>query len=170
MAKNIINTKRGFTIIEVVLVLAIAGLIFLMVFIALPNMQRSQRDSQRRQDYAALGANIMNYIANNNGNLPAASDAGVTLAANSYINTTGKDQSGNSYTLKAVTCSSSSTAGPCKTAVSPLTSNTGAQVWVVINAECDSTAQGKAKAATSGRKYAIVGQLETGVYCQNSSD
>ncbi|MBQ3261101.1 type II secretion system protein, partial [Candidatus Saccharibacteria bacterium] len=31
-----INFKKGFTIIEVVLVLAIAGLIFLMVFIALP--------------------------------------------------------------------------------------------------------------------------------------
>ena len=37
------NTK-GLTIIEVVLVLAIAGLIFLMVFIALPALQRNQRD------------------------------------------------------------------------------------------------------------------------------
>ncbi|MBQ6130136.1 type II secretion system protein, partial [Candidatus Saccharibacteria bacterium] len=33
------KSYKGFTIIEVVLVLAIAGLIFLMVFIALPNMQ-----------------------------------------------------------------------------------------------------------------------------------
>ena len=40
--------KGGFTIIEVVLVLAIAGLIFLMVFIALPALQRSQRDTERR--------------------------------------------------------------------------------------------------------------------------
>ena len=36
--------KKGFTIIEVVLVLAIAGLIFLIVFITLPAMQRGQRD------------------------------------------------------------------------------------------------------------------------------
>ncbi|MCL2869540.1 prepilin-type N-terminal cleavage/methylation domain-containing protein, partial [Candidatus Saccharibacteria bacterium] len=36
------KTRQGFTIIEVVLVLAIAGLIFLMVFIALPALQRSQ--------------------------------------------------------------------------------------------------------------------------------
>ena len=49
MAKNI-KTKKGFTIIEVVLVLAIAGLIFLMVFVALPQLQSSQRDTQRRQD------------------------------------------------------------------------------------------------------------------------
>ena len=31
--------NKGFTIIEVVLVLAIAGLVFLMVFIALPSLQ-----------------------------------------------------------------------------------------------------------------------------------
>ena len=36
--------QKGFTIIEVVLVLAIAALIFLMVFIALPALQRNQRD------------------------------------------------------------------------------------------------------------------------------
>ena len=34
--------NKGFTIIEVVLVLAIAGLIFAMVFIALPSMQRGR--------------------------------------------------------------------------------------------------------------------------------
>lgn len=34
--KNQNSTKKGFTIIEVVLVLAVAGLIFLMVFLALP--------------------------------------------------------------------------------------------------------------------------------------
>ncbi len=42
------QTNKGFTIIEVVLVLAIAGLIFLMVFIALPALQRNQRDTQRK--------------------------------------------------------------------------------------------------------------------------
>ena len=41
MAKQNINSKKGFTIIEVVLVLAIAGLIFLMVFVALPALQRA---------------------------------------------------------------------------------------------------------------------------------
>lgn len=42
--------RTGFTIIEVVLVLAIAGLIFLMIFIALPSLQRSQRDQTRKND------------------------------------------------------------------------------------------------------------------------
>lgn len=52
--KNQNLAKKGFTIIEVVLVLAIAGLIFLMVFLALPVLQRSQRDTQRKQDIAMV--------------------------------------------------------------------------------------------------------------------
>lgn len=61
----------GFTIIEVVLVLAIAGLIFMMVFIALPALQRSQRDTQRRENIGRVTQAIMNYETNNNGRLPA---------------------------------------------------------------------------------------------------
>ena len=50
MKKEIKKFNKGFTIIEVVLVLAIAGLIFLMVFIALPALQSSQRNTQREQE------------------------------------------------------------------------------------------------------------------------
>ena len=61
-------SRQGFTIIEVVLALAIAGLIFLMVFIALPALQRSQRDSQRKRDIDRFFAAIQNYQSNNNAN------------------------------------------------------------------------------------------------------
>lgn len=64
------GTRSGFTIIEVVLVLAIAGLIFLMVFIALPALQRSQRDTQRRNDIGKITSQILQYQTNNNGRLP----------------------------------------------------------------------------------------------------
>ena len=64
------NNKKGFTIIEVVLVLAIAGLIFLMVFIALPALQRSQRNTQRRQDMSRFVSAITTYASNNKGKLP----------------------------------------------------------------------------------------------------
>ena len=62
--------RKGFTIIEVVLVLAIAGLIFLMVFLALPALQMSQRDTQRRHDVAMIAAAVRQYMKNNNGNPP----------------------------------------------------------------------------------------------------
>lgn len=52
------QSKKGFTIIEVVLVLAIAGLIFLMVFIALPALQRSQRDQARKNDASVVASAI----------------------------------------------------------------------------------------------------------------
>ena len=63
------NNKRGFTIIEVVLVLAIAGLIFLMVFIALPALQRSQRNTRRRQDMARILSAVVDYQSAN-GKIP----------------------------------------------------------------------------------------------------
>ena len=64
------KTKKGFTIIEVVLVLAIAGLIFMMVFLALPALQRAQRDTQRRDDMARFAAQVAQYQANNRGRVP----------------------------------------------------------------------------------------------------
>lgn len=79
--------EKGFTIIEVVLVLAIAGLIFMMVFIALPALQRSQRDTQRKNDLSRAMTAVMNYQGANRGSLP--SDWG-TFTSN-YLTTTGSD-------------------------------------------------------------------------------
>ncbi|MBR3228979.1 type II secretion system protein [Candidatus Saccharibacteria bacterium] len=74
MAKANINSKQGFTIIEVVLVLAIAGLIFLMVFVALPALQRSQRDTARRNDMSRVDTSLVQYQTNHSNqavNLPS---------------------------------------------------------------------------------------------------
>lgn len=67
---NTLTNKKGFTIIEVVLVLAIAGLIFLMVFIALPALQRGQRDSQRQSDISQVATQISNFQNSNRGAIP----------------------------------------------------------------------------------------------------
>ncbi|MBP6925150.1 type II secretion system protein [Candidatus Saccharibacteria bacterium] len=73
---NSSSQKPAFTIIEVVLVLAIAGLIFLMVFIALPALQRNQRDTQRKNDMSRLKTAIDSYKANNRGKVPNTSIIG----------------------------------------------------------------------------------------------
>lgn len=70
MPKNLQKSKRGFTIIEVVLVLAIGGLIFMMVFIALPALQRSQRDTQRTSDMSRFMTQLTQYQSNNRGAIP----------------------------------------------------------------------------------------------------
>ena len=80
MAKQNINSKEGFTIIEVVLVLAIAGLIFLMVFVALPALQRSQRDTARRNDMSRVDTSLVQYQTNHSNqssNLPNVESASV---------------------------------------------------------------------------------------------
>ncbi len=65
------NTKKGFTIIEVVLVLAIAALIFLMIFVALPALQRGQRNTARKNDVGTIASAINTYRSNRGGALPA---------------------------------------------------------------------------------------------------
>ena len=102
---NKLQTKKGFTIIEVVLVLAIAGLIFLMVFIALPALQRNQRDTQRKNDLSRIQSAINSFQANNRGAIPTI--AGNTLSGNfvaSYLSVGGdtfQDPNGNPYRFQA---------------------------------------------------------------------
>lgn len=97
MAKQNINSKQGFTIIEVVLVLAIAGLIFLMVFVALPALQRSQRDTARRNDMSRVDTSLIQYQTNNqdtgNGDLP---EPGVWTPPAANTNDAGKFMIGES--------------------------------------------------------------------------
>ena len=96
------NERGGFTIIEVVLVLAIAGLIFLMVFIALPTLQRSQRDTQRRNDLARISTQITQYQTNNNGRLPG--DGSVAPSEELNFATLGWCESTSSTTSNPAEC------------------------------------------------------------------
>ncbi len=64
--------KKGFTIIEVLIVLAIAGLILLIVFLAVPALQRNSRNTQRKNDVAGLLGAFSEYTNNNNGTFPTA--------------------------------------------------------------------------------------------------
>jgi prepilin-type N-terminal cleavage/methylation domain-containing protein len=70
------KSNQGFTIIEVLIVLAIAGLILLIVFLAVPALQRNSRNTQRRNDVSALLAGVQEFANNNNGTLPTGWDAG----------------------------------------------------------------------------------------------
>jgi prepilin-type N-terminal cleavage/methylation domain-containing protein len=64
------NNKDGFTIIEVMIVLAIAGLILLIVFLAVPALQRNARNTSRKNDISSLGSAISEYVDNQNGAVP----------------------------------------------------------------------------------------------------
>jgi prepilin-type N-terminal cleavage/methylation domain-containing protein len=77
MKKITVKNKNGFTIIEIVLVLAIAGLIFLMVFLALPALQRSQRNQLYKNNLSLVISALQNYRSNNGGRrIPATGNDG----------------------------------------------------------------------------------------------
>jgi prepilin-type N-terminal cleavage/methylation domain-containing protein len=71
MLKHLQKTKdqKGFTIIEVLIVLAIAGLILLIVFLAVPALQRNSRNTARRNDVSRILGAIQEVADNNQGKI-----------------------------------------------------------------------------------------------------
>ncbi len=63
--------QSGFTIIEVMIVLAIAGLILVVVLVAIPQLQRNQRNNARQSNLSRVVTEVNNYSGNNNGRIPS---------------------------------------------------------------------------------------------------
>ena len=67
---NTSKAKSGFTIIEVLIVLAIAGLILLIVFLAVPALQRNSRNTAIKNDVQNVVGGVAEFQAANNGATP----------------------------------------------------------------------------------------------------
>lgn len=151
------NNKKGFTIIEVVLVLAIAGLIFLVVFLALPALQKGQRDTQRKNDLSRFMSQLANYQSNNQGNVPAATSTAVTDFVTRYLTPNGESFSdpttGALYTVTA------------QTTLANLPSSNG-DIYYYAGARCNGEA---APSAGTARQVAVAIKLERGtLLCQQN--
>ncbi len=162
---------KGFTIIEVVLVLAIAGLIFLMVFIALPTLQRNQRDTQRRDDVARIKAQVNQYQANLKGVIPSDSTAGCAIAAGNagdfisrYLET---GAAANTFVDPAGTPYRSAS---CIAPINPMTAAAPVGQWFFDAGSICGATEGST-AAGGARDYAIVMKLEgSGIACVDSKN
>jgi prepilin-type N-terminal cleavage/methylation domain-containing protein len=64
------KSTAGFTIIETMIVLAIAGLMLTLVLLALTGLERSGHNSQRTSNANSALQLISEYMLNNSGNLP----------------------------------------------------------------------------------------------------
>lgn len=62
--------SQGFTVIETIIVLAIAGFILSIVLFAIPALQRNSRNTQRKQEVSAILQAVSRYELNNSGNYP----------------------------------------------------------------------------------------------------
>jgi prepilin-type N-terminal cleavage/methylation domain-containing protein len=152
---------QGFTIIEVVLVLAIAGLIFLVVFLALPALQRGQRDTQRKQDLGRFMSQLVAYQGNNQNALPSSYTANSAFVKNYLTNnqTFNDPSTGSTYSISTPTASPSAPAPSI------------GELFVYISARCqsanDSGVEGISPA--NNRVVAVViHQEQGGLSCQTN--
>ncbi|CAN5405824.1 hypothetical protein BH10PAT4_BH10PAT4_2010 [soil metagenome] len=166
---NVQTKEKGFTIIEVVLVLAIAGLIFLMVFIALPALQRSQRDSARKSEVGTVASSITSYQSNNRGTAPTAVQIGQYVTGNN----TAVLESGSTITVRSVAygVGINLTADLTASATVDNVLNPD-EILVYFGYKCDPSNSSALIRGTS-RQAAIAVALESGpsvgsVYCQTN--
>lgn len=164
MKKGDLDKKKGFTIIETSLVLAIAGLILLMVFIALPQLQRQQRDSRRKDDIITFMEAIKKYQTNNRGLLPADNNAWQNDFYEKYLGDNFADPDGTEYVLQVAECTTNGDVVDCSN--SPILNSMDHTLYILEQATCDG---GKAIRTSNPRNVAVVYRLEgSGMYCANT--
>jgi prepilin-type N-terminal cleavage/methylation domain-containing protein len=161
---NISNKPKtqGFTIIEVVLVLAIAGLIFLIVFLALPALQRSQRDTQRKNDLSRLMSQLTQYQSNHQGSTPSGNGNGATQwggFVTAYLTNNGQTfndpSTGSTYSVTE------------QSVFTTLPTNNG-DLFLYMSANCNGGTL-TAVSPTNNRSVAGLVKLEQGgTLCQNN--
>lgn len=181
--------KSGFTIIEVALVLGIAGLIMILAFFALPSLWSSQRDADRR-------ANVMNFISalktyqtnNSRGALPEGEDVTCTLDVSVSCDSSNEeswsgflqqyytknhaleDPGGVVYTVKVSECGTNLNPGEKCTNAAQIEGSFDIgkpTIYVVKGATCNEENITIVKTANK-RSVAAVQVLEKGKYCHNT--
>ena len=157
---NSSSQKPAFTIIEVVLVLAIAGLIFLMVFIALPALQRNQRDTQRKNDIGRVLTALQSYQSNNRGSIPTSWESQLTTPYLRLDGDTFTDPSGINYRLTSRTVADGKPTRRINSA------GDISMIFYYLNSKCDGE---NIVAADGANRVAFAALLEGGgIYCVNN--
>jgi prepilin-type N-terminal cleavage/methylation domain-containing protein len=142
MLNKIKKDNKGFTIIEVLIVLAIAGLILLVVFLAVPALQRNSRNTQLKNGVSSVLAGISEYASNNDGKIPTtiSQDGGnVTISSASGTDSVAKVNGGLTVAVSATVDT--------------------ADINVQFGQKCNDNGNGFA--AGTARNYAAIYQIET---------
>ncbi len=153
--KELHKHSTGFTIIEIMIVLTVAGLIILIVFLAVPQLQRNQRNARRKDVVSRIRTEVENYSSNNNGALPTADatatgfNTGGGFPTRYLANINYTDPKTNANMTLA-------------TWGSDATVNTQATVYYITGRTCS----GEASQAGSAANYIMMLQLEGGaIFC-----
>jgi prepilin-type N-terminal cleavage/methylation domain-containing protein len=150
--------EKGFTIIEVLIVLAIAGLIVLIVFLAVPALQRNSRNTQRKNDVSNLLGAVSEYTSNNNGKIATQASVLTNNANLSFF-----DPANVSVVCRQAVSATSGSAACTAAAYAAPDDN---QVRIFVGAKCDpagNTTTGANMVTTTGastRNSATVYKIE----------
>jgi len=157
--KSKLQTKRqeGFTIIEVLIVLAIAGLIILIVFLAVPALQRNSRNTQARSEASNVLAALSEFVSNNNGKLPAAGSSSTANSEAAQVFSNAKLSNITTVTVEGQ---------------SGTTTPTGTLMIIRTGAKCTAPTGSTNTPAGGARQVALLYQIENSggpiVACQES--
>jgi prepilin-type N-terminal cleavage/methylation domain-containing protein len=145
MLTNLKKNKDGFTIIEVMIVLAIAGLIILVVLLAIPALQRNSRNTTIKNDASAIAGAVGEFSSANNGKTPTTisnTDGKIAVTKTGATEVNGKMQGGTVVTAGATVPSVAGT------------------INYVVGKKCNT--EGTAvDTGASGRSVALLFNLET---------
>lgn len=150
MLHKLKQRNDGFTIIEVMIVLAIAGLILLIVFLAVPALQRNAHNTSIKNDVAGILSAVNEYSNNNNGGTPpnvANALSGTTVTIGTSCGTAGANCSTANVSNNLTTVKIMSTAPPNPTV---------GTVYIATGFTCN----GNAPVAGTGRSVAAYFALE----------
>lgn len=182
------RNSKGFTLIEAALVLGIAGMIFLMVFMALPQMLRSRRDTERKSDVMYFVEMLQAFQANNRGALPSGLMSGSRVEKrpsdiernsgvysgkdtywdafyHDYFDDDFMDPNGEAYQIEPVQCRDSDPKdGQCDY-------DTGLSVDYTLHVFTQATcSEDKAILSPNTRNFAVMYRTESsGIYCFNNN-
>lgn len=98
------KNENGFTIIEVMIVLAVASLIMLIVLLAVPALQRSTRNTNRTADATKTASAVSDCMSNRNNTVASCNTTASITGANGTLDTNSLKQ------LTTVTVSNTSPA------------------------------------------------------------
>jgi prepilin-type N-terminal cleavage/methylation domain-containing protein len=176
------SSKAGFTIIETMIVLAIAGLILTIVFLAIPALERNSRNNQRKQDVQAILEEVSNYELNHSGDLPAQTDICSFFSGNNnlsyYVSSACNGQTSSSITFTTYSYPEDASYSNGSDSLPPLNGahdgpNTNINTVELFNYEkCDNSAPGEADGTGAGYNdvvalYAAETQGGVNSFCQN---
>lgn len=146
MKSKLQNRKQnGFTIIEVLIVLAIAGLIMLIVFLAVPALSRNSRNTSIKNDVQNVLGGISEFAGANSAKLPTS----VTGTGKIDYTSTVPGSNATSINVQGTTKVTTITAAPA--------SVPEGEIQVMLSNKCD----GNSAVTPSPRSVAAFYSIET---------